>query len=222
MGHHRRFRSNFLQAEDLLTKGLIGRLTRIEAEEGSISDWPRSAAYFDPVLAGGGALLDVGVHCVDLVRWLAGEFAQVRYSGNQTASAVESEAQLDFELENGVQGSILSSRDRKLRNEVRLIGTEGAITVGLWEMDLLLQRCIGKAFRHFPSLQLCPVRRALDSSFVDLLAHFVTAIRTGTQAGCEWNGRVKSGGGSPMGLPRCPALGRVGRSESGIWGILRT
>ena len=157
------------------------RLTRIEAEEGSISDWPRSAAYFDPVLAGGGALLDVGVHCVDLVRWLAGEFAQVRYSGNQTASAVESEAQLDFELENGVQGSILSSRDRKLRNEVRLIGTEGAITVGLWEMDLLLQRCIGKAFRHFPSLQLCPVRRAPDSSFVDLLAHFVTAIRTGTQ-----------------------------------------
>ena len=80
-----------------------------------------------------------------------------------------------------MQGSILSSRDRKLRNEVRLIGTEGAITVGLWEMDLLLQRCIGKAFRHFPSLQLCPVRRALDSSFVDLLAHFVTAIRTGTQ-----------------------------------------
>jgi predicted dehydrogenase len=181
VGHHRRFRTNVMQAKHLLAKGMIGTVTRIEAEEGSVSDWPRSSSYFDRVKAGGGALMDVGIHCVDLVRWLAGEFAQIRYSGNETAEQVESHAEVRFELEGAVEGSLLFSRDRNLRNRVRVEGTEGAIDFGLWEPTLFLERRCGKAFKCFPSLQLSPVRRVMDASFVELLLHFIRAIRSHAQ-----------------------------------------
>jgi predicted dehydrogenase len=181
VGHHRRFRSNMQQGKELLDNGLIGRVRRVEAQEGSISDWPRSPAYFDPAQAGGGALLDLGVHCIDLIRWLVGEFVDLQYSGNQTPARVESEADLRFQLEDGVEGRLLMSRDRDLRNHIRLFGTEGSLTLGLWEPDIILERPQGKAFRHFPSLQLSPIRRAMDASYVNMLSHFITAIHSHTQ-----------------------------------------
>jgi predicted dehydrogenase len=178
-GHNRRLRGNIKDAQDLLTRGLIGQVVSIRAEEGSISDWNRSQAYFDPIQSGGGALLDVGIHCIDLIRYLLGEFVQVSYSGNQTRAAVESEAEVTFELESGARGRLVSSRVRNLHNEIEIGGTAGTLTIKLWGRELLLHRPTGKAFRHFPALTLTPVAREMDGSFVDQLTRFVAAIRGG-------------------------------------------
>ena len=48
IGHNRRFRNNVSLAKRLMEKGILGEVTRIQAEEGSTADWPRSPAYFDP------------------------------------------------------------------------------------------------------------------------------------------------------------------------------
>ena len=179
VGHNRRLRPNVVQARRFLAKGFIGRITHVHAEEGSAADWPRSKAYFDPVQSGGGALMDVGVHALDLIRYLVGEFTQVSYQGNGTESRVESEAKLDFVLDGDVQGTLVCSRNRELRQELVLTGTEGTLTLGLWGQRLSLYRKHGKAFQNFPTLSLAPVHRAMDASFVEQLYQFVTAAQTG-------------------------------------------
>jgi predicted dehydrogenase len=180
IAHNRRFRSNVGEARKLLTKGIIGQIKHIEAEEGSTSDWPRSKAYFDPKLAGGGALLDVGIHSVDLIRYLVGDFGELKYKGNETADCVESDCTLQFTLSDGPTGVLTSSRDRNLRQRIVIQGDQGELTIGLWSPLLALSLKSGKAFQQFKQLQLNPVRRASDASFVEQLLSFVKAIRNQT------------------------------------------
>ena len=179
IGQNRRFRTNVVEAKRLIDAGLLGQINHIEAEEGGTSDWQRSAAYFDPTLAGGGALLDVGIHAIDLIRFLVGEFDEVVYEGNQTSQTVESHAVVRFKLATGAVGSITSSRVQDLRQRIILRGDEGELTIGLWGSSLMLSRTSGKAFERFKQLTLNPVRRAMDASFVEQLTQFVRAITSG-------------------------------------------
>jgi predicted dehydrogenase len=178
IGHNRRFRPHITLARQLLRKELIGELRTIEAEEGSRSDWARSRSYFDPKSAGGGALLDVGIHSIDLIRWLTGEFEMVDYKGNGSDTRVESEAQLEFELSSGCRGRLVVSRDRELRQKITLTGTDGFIEIGLWEPHVGIRAAKGKAFTNFERLDVAVSRRPpQDSSFVEQLRHFASAIR---------------------------------------------
>jgi len=178
IGHNRRFRNNFSLAKCLMEKGIFGEVTGIEAEEGSTADWPRSPAYFDPVQAGGGALIDVGIHSIDLIRWLAGGFGDVVYQGDGTPTSVESEAQLQFRMANGAHGKLLTSRTRSLQQRIRIKGSEGYLDIGLWGDDLRMRSNKGKAFQQFPYLDAYVSRRPpQDASFVLQLNNLVNAIR---------------------------------------------
>jgi predicted dehydrogenase len=178
VGHNRRFRHHFWMARGFLRRGLIGELVSVSAEEGSTQDWPRSAAYFDPVQSGGGALMDVGIHAIDLIRWLAGEFEMVEYKGNGSTEQVESEAEVTFRLANGATGKLLASRDRNLRQKITFTGDSGFIEVGLWETSLRIRVAKGKAFQNAPFLDIAvPRRPPQDASFVEQLRRFVLAVR---------------------------------------------
>ena len=182
IGHNRRFQQHMKLAKQLLGKGLIGDIVDIQAEEGSTSDWPRSPAYFDPALSGGGALLDVGIHSIDLIRWFAGEFDHIEYQGNGTGKTVESDARLNFSLANGAQGTVVASRTRNLAQKLTLVGTEGFLEAGLWSPSLGIRSAKGKAFQNRYRLDAAvPRRPPLDVSFVDQLRNFVGAIK-GEQA----------------------------------------
>lgn len=178
IAHNRRFRQHMKLAKQLLGKGLIGEVVGVQAEEGSSSDWPRSPAYFDPALSGGGALMDVGIHSIDLIRWFAGEFDQLEYRGNGSSTAVASDAQLDFSVANGAQGRVVASRTRNLAQKLTLTGTAGFLEVGLWHPGLSIRCAKGKAFQnHYRLDTAVPRRPPLDSSFVDQLRNLVAAIR---------------------------------------------
>jgi UDP-N-acetylglucosamine 3-dehydrogenase len=178
IGHNRRFRNNVNLAKRLMEKGILGEVTRVEAEEGSTGDWPRSPAYFDPVEAGGGALIDVGIHSIDLIRWLIGEFGETAYRGDGTATTVESEAELRFRMTNGAQGKLLASRTRDLHQHIRITGSEGYLDIGLWNDSLRMRSNKGKAFQHLPYLDAYISRRPpQDASFVLQLNNLVNAIR---------------------------------------------
>jgi predicted dehydrogenase len=178
IGHNRRFRPHVHLARHLLRKGLIGDIVNIEAEEGSPTDWPRSDSYFDPVQSGGGALLDVGIHSIDLIRWLAGELEELEYKGNGTERSVESEAEVLFRLSTGAKGKIVVSRTRHLAQKLTLTGKEGFIEIGLWEPQLGVRSAKGKAFQNRYRLDAAVSRRPpQDPSFVEQLRHFVSAIR---------------------------------------------
>jgi UDP-N-acetylglucosamine 3-dehydrogenase len=178
IGHNRRFRQHVSMARQFLRRGLIGEPVSVTAEEGSPADWPRSPAYFDPVQSGGGALLDVGIHSVDMIRWLAGEFDKVEYKGNASTGTVESEAEMTFRLANGAAGKVVASRNRGLAQKVTFTGDAGFLEVGLWEPSLKIRSAKGKAFENFPHLEIAvPHRPPQDASFVEQLRNFVLAIR---------------------------------------------
>lgn len=178
VGHNRRFRQHVWKARQFLKRGLIGEVTGVLAEEGSTFDWPRSASYFDPVQSGGGALMDVGIHAIDMIRWLAGEFDRVEYKGNGTATTVESEAEMTFRMADGATGKLVASRTRDLAQKITFNGRSGFIEVGLWEPSLRIWSAKGKAFENFPHLDIAvPRRPPQDASFVEQLRNFVLAVR---------------------------------------------
>lgn len=178
VGHNRRFRTNAMLAKRLMEKGVVGEVTRIEAEEGSTADWDRSPAYFDPAQAGGGALIDVGIHSIDLIRWWAGEFQGVNYRGNGTSTMVESDAEVQFRLANGAQGTLVASRTRNLQQHICITGSKGFIDVGLWSEHLRVRNNKGKAFQKLPYLDAYVSHRPpQDASFVLQLTNLVNAIR---------------------------------------------
>lgn len=178
IGHNRRFQPHMKLAKQLLAKGMIGEIVDVRAEEGSTSDWPRSPAYFDPVISGGGALLDVGIHSIDLIRWFAGEFQEIEYEGNGSQKSVESDAKIGFRLANGAAGSVVSSRTRNLAQKLTLVGKEGFLEIGLWSTNLGIRNARGKAFQNFRRLDVAvPRRPPSDGSFVDQLRNFVSAVK---------------------------------------------
>jgi UDP-N-acetylglucosamine 3-dehydrogenase len=178
VGHNRRFRQHVWMARQFLRRGLIGEVSSILAEEGSTFDWPRSAAYFDPVQSGGGALMDVGIHAIDMIRWLAGEFDRVEYKGDGSATTVESEAEMTFRMTNGATGKLVASRTRNLAQKITVKGSSGFIEVGLWEPSLRIRSEKGKAFQNLSHLDIAvPRRPPQDASFVEQLRNFVLAVR---------------------------------------------
>jgi len=178
IGHNRRFRTNAMLAKRLMEKGMVGKITSIEAEEGSTSDWDRSPVYFDPAQAGGGALIDVGIHSIDLIRWWAGEFQDVNYRGNGTPTMVESDAELQFRMANGAEGTLVASRTRNLQQHICITGSEGFMDVGLWSEHLRVRNNKGKAFQKLPHLDAYVSHRPpQDASFVLQLTNLVNAIR---------------------------------------------
>lgn len=78
---------------------------------------PNASWSVEPRLAGGGALMDLGVHLIDLVVWLTGQRAglrdaHLRQRGRRLAdAAVEDFARLDLKLDGDVDVQLISSWD---------------------------------------------------------------------------------------------------------------
>jgi predicted dehydrogenase len=66
--------------KQMLDNRLIGRLCSVSCFEGGPFDWPvASPRYFSRVEAGGGILLDLGTHCLDLLTWWFGPPNAISY-----------------------------------------------------------------------------------------------------------------------------------------------
>jgi predicted dehydrogenase len=78
VGFNHRFHPAFIKARALVDAGAIGPLLHIRARYGHggrlgyDQEWRAS-----PTIAGGGELLDQGVHLIDLSRWFLGDIAEV-------------------------------------------------------------------------------------------------------------------------------------------------
>lgn len=77
VGFNHRHHAALWQAHDLFARGAIGDVLSIRCRYGHggrpgyDKEWRA-----DPALAGGGELLDQGVHAIDLFRWFLGDFAE--------------------------------------------------------------------------------------------------------------------------------------------------
>ncbi len=132
-----RFDAGTIAARDALHEGKPGRLVLADASV----KWYRTQDYYDSgdwrgtwALDGGGALMNQGVHTVDLLQWLAGNVKSV-YALTRTAAheriEVEDLVVAALEFENGAIGTITASTACYPGHAVRLdlYGTEGSIVI---------------------------------------------------------------------------------------------
>ncbi|MBW4028125.1 MAG: Gfo/Idh/MocA family oxidoreductase [Acidobacteria bacterium] len=127
----RYYRSLDLVAKQL-ADGIVGKPVMAHAQfcyEAEAS--PRTWIY-DPTLACGGPIGDVGIHCIDALRYvLETKVATVstlalkdRHSG-----AVESKAVLGLTFTSGVMGAVTVTTRAAYRTLVEIVGESGVITV---------------------------------------------------------------------------------------------
>lgn len=176
VGHVLRFIPSHIAANDLLRAGAIGdtRLI-IERRASDYADGSRPGWFFDPAIAGGGIVLNVGTHAIDRIQWFADASIR-RVSGTVSArpgSAVETDAAALFELEGGVQASVtLTGTGLGFVEQIVVIGDGGALTVD--RADGVQVFVDGQRTRHIP-LDGDEMAMAFTAQIQD----FVAAARTG-------------------------------------------
>ncbi len=127
-----RFLAQHQTALRMIQDGKIGKPTYARAQ---LSCWypPMEGAWRqDPKLGGGGSLIDMGGHCIDLLEMFFGEVKRVSCFTNRTIHGYESEdsavAMLLFE--NGAIGTVdafFCVPDASSKNVLELYGSRGSI-----------------------------------------------------------------------------------------------
>ena len=72
VAHCWRFRDEMIALRDRIGAGELGEIVKTRGY-GVHANWGPSGWFTDPVLAGGGALVDMGVHAIDAARFLLGD-----------------------------------------------------------------------------------------------------------------------------------------------------
>ena len=130
-----RFSPVYQKAITVLESGLVGEVETIRSRfsHSGPEGWsPRSTWFTDVEAAGGGAMVDIGIHNADLVRCLVGDIDEVvAYTETlATDTEVEDTAVACLRLANGGLGTFeVSWTTDPDRIETQIVGTEGVLTV---------------------------------------------------------------------------------------------
>lgn len=133
VGHFRRFFPGVEQARAILASGVLGRLNSFTIEEGQPFAWPSATPYrLDARRAGGGVLLDIGTHVLDLAGFvLGGRVALGAYRDNSWGGP-ETECEADVRVETGrdvLPGRIDLSWSRRLPCVLHIHAERGDLTL---------------------------------------------------------------------------------------------
>ncbi len=131
VGLFRRFFSSSQAMREIVSTGLLGDDLTFEVLVGNKLNWPaKSASFFRKDLAGGGVLMDIGPHVLDLLIWWFGEPAALEYA-DDAMGGLEQNCRLSIEFAPQAQdaapvtGEVTMTRDWKLPNTLRVTGTRG-------------------------------------------------------------------------------------------------
>lgn len=179
---NQRFSPQYEAARDLLAGGRLGRLTLLrglfshagpEGSWGATSDW-----FWDPEQAGGGALIDLGIHMIDLLRWLSGLRVVEVMAMTATLEkpiVADDTAVVLLRFDSGALGFLQASWTATTRPEmgVTVQGERGVLQTGLAGAEPAVVY-----LRDDPTTPVSlPVAAA--SRYVGPCAYFVACIRDG-------------------------------------------
>lgn len=157
IGFNRRFHPAFLRLRDSLRAGGVGQVREVrtrfcEPVTGSLPDWKRRRE------TGGGALLDLASHHVDLVRFVAGEEVELESASIRSIASEDDEAELVLRLASGARAVI----------EVSFHGPR---------VDVVEARCGGRTLRADRHAGIRPwLRPGWDPSYRTSLRAFVDRV----------------------------------------------
>jgi 1,5-anhydro-D-fructose reductase (1,5-anhydro-D-mannitol-forming) len=130
VAHCFRFEDSVNWIRDRVASGKIGRPVLARSDfgfwgVGHVRDWMN-----DPAIAGGGPIYDIGVHCIDTLRYILGDevvsVAAIAQS-DRDSDGVEASAVLSLRFSQGTLAQIASSFRTPYRSPIEIVGTEGEI-----------------------------------------------------------------------------------------------
>lgn len=143
-----RFDASTIRVKDELEKGRLGKLVLCEAAV----NWYRSQAYYDSgdwrgtwALDGGGALMNQGIHTVDLMQYLMGPVESVfAHTGTLAHERIEVEdvAAATIRFQSGALGTLVGTTAAFPGYSVRIevFGTQGSAVIDHDKLTHLYER----------------------------------------------------------------------------------
>ncbi|MBL7170448.1 MAG: Gfo/Idh/MocA family oxidoreductase [Candidatus Omnitrophica bacterium] len=132
LGYLMRYNVYHKEIKEMLNKGLLGTPVMARAQ---LSCWyPEIAGAWrqEPAKGGGGSLIDMGTHCIDLLEMFFGKTKAVScfLTNRAFKYPVEDTAIVNLEFQNGVIGIVdncFSIPDASSKNRLEIYGTKGSI-----------------------------------------------------------------------------------------------
>ena len=149
VAHPRRFFPNTLAVRTLIASGQLGEPLQFVFREGSPYDWSIATdAAFRRATAGGGVLLDKGVHCLDTLDSLFGTGHVLASWDDSLHEGVETNSKVELETSSG-RGVVHLSWDQALNNGLWIRGPKGEIRMDTTEITRYQQRDPGGSWRRY-------------------------------------------------------------------------
>ncbi|MGH9405098.1 MAG: Gfo/Idh/MocA family protein [Terriglobia bacterium] len=144
VGMHRRFYESSRILPAVLDEGLLGALQDYDWEEGGAWGWnTASGFYFDRARAGGGVLIDSGVHLLDnLFQWF-GPGEVIEYQDDNWGSGIEANCMLALchACNYGkIRGRVRLSRTFALKNRLAVRGESSRAEIHGGDPDVVVLR----------------------------------------------------------------------------------
>lgn len=184
--HYQRFNLRHQQIRKWLQNGEIGRVVSVRVNFSSYSPPPSEpgveAWRHSRAIAGGGPIMDLGSHCLDLLMYLCGpiETSAVLTDSLAYSSDVEDTATLLLRLSSGAQATVTTHwsawvPEPERSNAIEILGTKGTILAyPLFSKDssggLFLDRASGREDHS---------RGPGKKIHEEVIEHFRQAIKTG-------------------------------------------
>jgi predicted dehydrogenase len=186
-----RFQSCYQHLKELLDNRVLGAplVYRTQYSHSGIgrAHSPASDWFLDRNKAGGGPLIDLGVHHLDLLRWLAGqdiESVSADVDRHGSRGAAENNALVSVTFADGSLGQLLLSYTTALpvghhMQRVEVYGTTGSAWASPASQQPTLMRVFVESTANADPFGLTDIRVPEIDPWARAIEHFVTCIRQG-------------------------------------------
>lgn len=190
VGFNRRYHPLYRQARALLAGGAIGAVRSVLSTFAEPTPAGRMPAWKRRRASGGGVLLDLASHHIDLLRWFLDDEVAETHAGCASVATEQDQARLRLRMRGGVDVQSFFSFTTGPADFLEFIGERGTLRVDRHRtaVSLRVPRRRGYGVRTawpFPPLDVLRwwpvrlVRSASEPSYARALAAFVDAIRGG-------------------------------------------
>jgi predicted dehydrogenase len=144
VGMNRRFAASHSLLKLVIEEGLLGSIQNYDFQYGAAFDWDSASGfYFDRAKAGGGALVDFGVHMLDSVIDWFGPVGGFDYQDDDWGSGIEANLILDLKHEGrfgAISGHLRISRTFSLKNRILVLGPAASAEISVHDPEVVVIR----------------------------------------------------------------------------------